>query len=119
FSMKSCISILLFFSSLSFVQAQCNAFFPIREGVKFSYDFYDKKDKLTLKSVQWMKDVSGSGSSMKATLVQEMIDAKKDKSIGTSESEWICDNGTLHFAVNNMAFEGQAAPNPSMTVDIT
>lgn len=118
--MKSFLSIILFFASLSFVQAQCNAFFPIREGVKFSYDYYDKKDKLTLKTVQWMKDVSGSGNSMKATLVQEMIDAKKNKSIGTTESEWVCDDGTLHFAINNMAFEGQAAaPNPSMTVDVT
>lgn len=118
--MKSFLSIILFFSGLSIAQAQCNAFFPIGEGVKWSYDYYDKKDKLTLKTVQWFKDVSGSGSSMKAMLVQEMIDAKKDKSIGTSESEWICNDGTLHFAINNMAFEGQAAaPNPSMTMDIT
>ncbi len=117
--MKPVLSIILFFSALSLLKAQCNTFFPMREGVKYQYDHYDKKDKITLKTVQWFKDISGSGSSMKATLVQELIDAKKDKSIGSSEAEWSCENGTLHFAVNNMAFEGQGAPNPSMTVDVS
>lgn len=99
--------------------SQCNTFFPLREGVKYQYDFYDKKEKLTLRTNQWLKDVSGAGNSMKATMVQEMIDVKKDKPIGSSETDWTCENGTLHFAINNIAFEGATAPTTGMTMDFT
>ena len=101
--------------------AQCNTFFPIKEKVKYHFDFFDKKDKLSLRTTQTLKNVTGGGNSMKATMVQEMIDVKKDKLIGTSESDWTCDNGTLHFSVNNFAFGGdqQATMGEGMAMDVT
>jgi hypothetical protein len=104
------------------IYAQCNEFYPIKEGIKLEYDHFDKKEKLALRTTNMFKNVSGSGSSMKATMVQEIIDAKKDKSIGTSETEWICDGGTLHFTMNSMSMmmdNGQQAGSPGMTVDVT
>lgn len=100
-------------------QAQCNTFFPIKEDVKFQYDHFDKKDKLSLRTIQWLEDVSGAGNSMKATMVQEMVDVKKDKVIGKSESEWVCEDGTLLFAMNNMQMSGQQMPNANMSMEIT
>lgn len=98
--------------------AQCNSFYPIKEGIRYEYDHLDKKDKVTLRTVNTFKNVSGSGSDMKATMVQEIIDAKKNESMGTSESEWICENGILHFTMNSMSMmEGGQAEG--MKVEVT
>ncbi len=86
-------------------KAQCNAFFPLKEKIKYQFDHFDKKDKLTLRTTQTLRNVSGTGNSMKATMVQDIIDVKKDKVISTSESEWTCDGGTLHFAITNMTMD--------------
>jgi hypothetical protein len=104
--------------------AQCNEFYPIKENVRYEYDHFDKKEKLTLRTTNAFKNVSGTGNSMKATMVQELIDVKKNSPMGTSESEWICDNGTLHFTMNSMNFmmdNGQQSTmnNPSMTMEVT
>ena len=117
--MKSILTSTLLIAVAMSAFAQCNTFFPLREGVKYQYDLFDKKDKLTMRTVQWLKNVSGAGNSMKATMVQEMIDVKKNKPISTSETEWTCENGTLHFALNNLAIEGAAAPGSGMTVDFS
>lgn len=101
--------------------AQCNSYYPMKEGVRFEYSHYDKKDKLSLKTVNTFKDVKGSGSSMRATMVQEIIDAKKNTSIGTSETEWVCENGILHFTMNSMSMadNGQQPGSPGMDVEVT
>ncbi|HYF69754.1 MAG TPA: hypothetical protein VD884_16530 [Ohtaekwangia sp.] len=117
----SALSFLFLISTLA-LKAQCNSFFPMKENVKYQYDHFDKKEKLSLRTRQWFKDVKGSGNTMNATMVQEMIDVKKDELIGTSESDWKCDDGTLHFEINNMSFAGQAQPNmggSGMTMDVT
>lgn len=120
--MKTSILSLLFLVSTLALQAQCNSFFPMKENVKYQYDHFDKKEKLSLRTIQWFKDVQGSGNTMNATMVQEMIDVKKDDLIGSSESAWKCDDGTLHFEINNMSFAGQPQANmggSGMTMDVT
>src|SRR5690606_29692603 len=120
--MKTSILTLLFLVSTLTLQAQCNSFFPMKENVKYQYDHFDKKEKLSLRTIQWFKDVQGSGNTMNATMVQEMIDVKKDDLIGSSESAWKCDDGTLHFEINNMSFAGQPQANmggSGMTMDVT
>ncbi len=114
---------LLVFSLLMWITlsafSQCNTFFPLREGVKYQYDLHDKKDKVTMRINQWLKNVSGSGSTMKATMVQETIDAKKDKPLASSETEWTCEDGTLHFAVNNIGMDGGASMASGVTVELS
>jgi hypothetical protein len=118
--MKTLLFTILICLATSVSHAQCNAFFPMKENIKHVYDHYDKKEKLSLRTTQTLKDVSGSGNSMKATMVQEIIDVKKDKVTATSESEWTCDGGTLHFHVNNMTVDGQETNAASgMKMDIT
>lgn len=120
--MKTSILTLIFLASTLALKAQCNSFFPMKENVKYQYDHFDKKEKLSLRTIQWFKDVKGSGNAMNATMVQEMIDVKKDELIGTSESDWKCDDGTLHFEINNMSFAGQPQANmggSGMTMDVT
>jgi hypothetical protein len=112
--------VISFYISLNIASAQCNAFFPMTEKVKYQYDHFDNKEKLTLRTTQTMKDVKGTGNSMTATMVQEMIDVKKEKIIATTEAEWACQDGVLHFAINNMAVNGaQQSQASGMTMDIT
>jgi len=120
-TMKAFLFFLVVFCTSLRANAQCNAFFPLKGKVKYHFDHYDKKDKLVLRRTQTLTNISGSGNAMKAVMVQELIDVKKDKLIGTSESDWVCENGTLHFAVNNFAFGGeqQASMGEGMTMDVT
>jgi hypothetical protein len=113
--MKKLLITIFALALTSLVFAQCNEFYPIRENIKYEYDHFDRKEKLSLHTTNTFKNVSGSGNNMTATMVQEMID-KNGKLIGTSESEWLCENGTLHFTVNHMAMEGQQAPGMSVEV---
>jgi hypothetical protein len=99
--------------------AQCNDFYPIKEGVRMEYDHLDKKEKVTVRTINTFKDVSGSGSNLKATMVQEVIDAKKNESVGTSETEWICENGVLSFNMNPMSMMDGMKQGEGMTVDVT
>lgn len=92
----------------------------MRENARFEYDHFDRKEKLTVHTINTFKNVSGTGNNIKATMVQEIIDPKKDKSMGTSETEWICENGVLHFTVNSMSvMDNGQQTNPGMTVDVT
>lgn len=117
--MKSTLLFILFCVSSISAAAQCNAFFPMRENVKVYYDHFDKKDKVTVQTTQKLINVTGSGNSMKATMVQEIIDAKKNELITSSESEWTCEGGTMHFHVSNLSYMEAAGPSGGMTMDVT
>lgn len=113
---------LFIFSCLAqMVYAQCNEFYPIKENVRYEYDHFDRKEKLTVRTVNTFKNISGSGSNMKAIMVQEIIDARKNKSLGTSESEWICENGVLHFTMNSMSMmdDGKTGADTGIKVEVT
>ncbi|WP_276372382.1 hypothetical protein [Chryseolinea sp. H1M3-3] len=83
--------------------AQCNEFFPLKENVRYEYEMYDKKEKMTFKMSHTMKNVSGSGDNMSATLAQDMYDPKKGDKISSSELNWTCENGVLHFDMKSMS----------------
>jgi hypothetical protein len=118
--MKHLIFIAISCCSVNIAGAQCNAFFPMKENIKYYYDHYDKKEQLSLRTTQSLKDIKETGNSITAIMVQEMIDAKKGKSIATTEAEWACHDGILHFAINNMAINGAQQPVASgMTMDVT
>jgi hypothetical protein len=119
--MKKIAMMFLFLCAFNFAGAQCNDFYPIKEGLRYEYDHFDKKEKVTMHTVSTFKNVSGSGDNLKATLVQEATDVKKNQSLGTTESEWICENGVLHFTMNTMSMidNGQQGGDPGMKVAVT
>jgi hypothetical protein len=93
------------FLSLCFsfqIYAQCNSFFPLKENVRYEYEMFDKKEKMTARMTHTMKNISGSEDNMKATLAQEIFDGKKGDKISVSELDWTCQNGTLHFDMKSM-----------------
>lgn len=119
--MKKLFPFVLLSMLVQLAQGQCNDFYPIKEGARYEYDHQDKKEKVTVRTVNTFKNVSGSGNNMKAIMVQEIIDAKKNESVGTSESEWICENGVLNFTMSSMSMmeSGQKQGDPGMQVDVT
>lgn len=117
--MKRLLVLFALLSNVIDASAQCNAFFPIRENVTFFYDHFDKKDKLVLTTTQKLINVSGSGDNMKGTMVQELIDAKKKEPVGTYESDWSCEGGTVRFNMNNIAFSDPAMAASGMTMDVS
>ena len=63
--MKSFLYLLVILCYCVDANSQCNTFFPIKEKVKYHYDFYDKKDKLSLRTTQTLKNVSGAGNDLR------------------------------------------------------
>jgi len=109
----------LILAGLPGAYAQCNTFFPIRENVKVFYDHFDRKDKLALRTTQKLVNVSGSGNSMKGTMVQELIDVKKNELITSAESEWHCDGGIVHFNINNVSMMDPNQTGQGMTMEVS
>jgi hypothetical protein len=106
------------------VLAQCNSFFPLKENVRYEYEIYDKKEKPSVRMTHTFKNITGSGENMNATMLQELYDSKKGDKIATSDLEWKCENGTLHFdmkSMNLMMDETQqmSMGEAGMSVDVT
>lgn len=122
--MKTLFSLVLFFSAASSGFSQCNAFYPLNENVKYEYDHFDRKEKLSFKMSQTFKNISGDGNNMSATLAQEIFDAKKGDKLSSSELLWKCQDGTLHFDMKSMTLTMDNAQqmnmgDAGMSVDVT
>lgn len=114
--------IFLFIFILSFSGAArgqaCNPFYSIQEGVKYTYELFNAKGKLSSRNVNEFKNVSGSGNQLKAKLLSQLLDVKSGNVTGSSESEWECNNGVINFSMNAMAIEGVDMANPSVDVTV-
>jgi hypothetical protein len=100
--MKLLLTILLALCISTVVLGQCNSFFPLKENVRYDYELFDRKEKMTGKMSHTLKNVSGSGDNMSATLIQDLFDPKKGDKISSSELNWKCVNGVLHFDMKSM-----------------
>lgn len=100
--MKLLLTILLAQCISLEILGQCNSFFPLKENVRYDYELFDRKEKMTGKMSHTLKNVSGSGDNMSATLIQDLYDPKKDDKISSSELSWKCVNGVLHFDMKSM-----------------
>jgi hypothetical protein len=122
--MKTLFTLLLSVCFSFEILGQCNSFFPLKENVRYEYEIYDRKEKLTTKMTHTCKNIQGSGDNMSATMTQELYDAKKGDKIATSDLDWKCENGILHFdmkSMNLMMDETQQMNmgDAGMSVDVT
>ena len=100
--MKTLLTLLLSICFSLEILGQCNSFFPLRENVRYEYEIFDRKEKLTVRLTHTFKNIQGSGDNMSATMMQEIYDAKKGDKIATSDLDWKCENGILHFDMTSM-----------------
>lgn len=122
--MKTLFTLLLSVCFSFEIVAQCNSFFPLKENVRYEYEIYDRKEKLATKMTHTFKSIQGSGDNMSATMTQELYDAKKGDKIATSDLDWKCEDGILHFdmkSMNLMMDETQQMNmgEAGMSVDVT
>lgn len=96
----------------------CNPYFSIREGVKSTYEFYNGKGKVTSRNINYFKDVTGSGSSLSATMVMDIIDVKKNEVISSGSSKWNCENGVVRFEISPMNVEGVDMSNGGIEASV-
>jgi len=109
----------VFFSLLSAMAfSQCHPYFPIKEGVKYTYDFYNAKDKLSSRSTNEFKKVSDTGGKVTATMLQQIIDPKKGDVLTTSESEWTCEGGVVRFSMDAINISGTDMTATGMDVTV-
>ena len=120
FHLSACLAI-CFIADLS---AQCNDFFPLKENVRYEYEAFDRKEKMTFRMAHTFINISGSGDNMTATLAQEIFDPKKGDKLSSSELTWACENGVLHFDMKSMSLtmdNGQQMNmgDAGMSLDVT
>jgi hypothetical protein len=95
----------------------CQDLYPFKQGVSFTTQHFNGKNKLTSTVKQKMLSVQNNGSQYTAELDNEVLDAK-NKSINKFKSKVMCDGTTL--TIDTRAFSGQGMndmpPNTNMEV---
>ena len=115
--MKTILTVFLLLLSVK-AFCQCHPYFPIKEGVKYTYDFYNAKDKLASRSTNEFKKVSDIGGKLTATMLQQIIDPKKGDVLTSSESEWTCEGGVVRFSMDAINISGTDMSATGMDVTV-
>lgn len=116
--MKLIISILISILSWSFIFGQnCQDLYPFKQGVSFTTQHFNGKNKLTTTVKQKMLSVENNSSQYTAELDNEVLDGK-NKSINKFKSKVMCDGTNL--MIDSRAFSGQGMndmpPNTNIEV---
>jgi len=115
--MKTILTVFLLLLSVK-AFCQCHPYFPIKEGVKYTYDFYNAKDKLSSRTTNEFKKVSDTGGKLTATMLQQIIDPKKGDVLTSSESEWTCEGGVVRFSMDAINISGTDMSATGMDVTV-
>jgi len=102
--MKSISAGLLLIALLSFSLTQsstddCKSYYPLEQGMKMTYDQFDKKDKLTGTTTMLVKEINSLGTKTEYVMDVSGISAKpkKDEVPFKQEFTYVCDDGVLTF----------------------
>lgn len=81
---------------------ECSPWFPFKQGSKFEYTFFDKKNRPTSRMLYEVTDMKEVGSGYEYTLKTKMYD-KKDKELNGFEFSVSCADGTYQANISNFA----------------
>lgn len=103
--------VLVFFmiAGLSLTAQDCDVYFPLEEGSVREMTSYDKKDKVTGKTVQTVKEVVREDDRLGIVVEAEIYD-DKEEFILSKELEMVCENGVFKFDMSNY-FDQSAMAN--------
>ena len=90
----------LFISSGTIFGQDCAFYYPKQEGATLEITNYDRKDKVTGKTVQKITNVQESGNSMKATIQMKSYD-DKDELIFESDMDVMCKDNVFNLSMEN------------------
>ncbi|MFW5699771.1 MAG: hypothetical protein ACOCXS_02580 [Bacteroidota bacterium] len=119
--MKKLVFVFLISSPLFLIdalQAQvCNDYILTQEGTELEYTFYDKREKVTGKSVQKIEKVSEKGDGLEAEVNTAMYD-KKDKKTFESDMVINCSSEGLHISMENYLSAESMSGFSEMDMDV-
>lgn len=111
-------TILLLFIAGVLNAQECNFYYPKTKGAVLEYKSFDKKDKLTGRSTQIVKEITENEGITKAIIEQQSFDAK-GKDLGKNEYTVKCENGIYSVDMKSFLDAQTMASYKDMTVDIT
>lgn len=111
------IFIFTLWASINLFSQNCQDLYPFKQGVSFTTQHFNSKNKLTTTVKQKMISVENSGTQYTAQLENETFDAK-NKNISKFNSKIVCDGTSL--MIDSRAFSGQGMndmpPNTNIEV---
>jgi hypothetical protein len=110
-----CISSLI---TISLNAQDCVFYYPKTQGAVLEYKSFDKKEKLTSRSTQKVKEISENGDALKATIEYQSFDAK-GKDLGINEYTVKCENGVYSVDMKSFLDAQTMASYKDMKIDIT
>lgn len=108
------VSVMLF----SIAKSQdCFKYFPQKEGQKLEVTHYDKKDKVTSKTIQMVVKKSKVDGNEQIDMKQEVIPENSD-SVFVNEYSIVCDGDKIYVDMENYLSQEQMSPYQQMDVEI-
>lgn len=108
---------ILFISEKSWAQSDCNPFYLLEEGKKWTTENYNARDKYRGKQQYEVKSLKEEGEKLVASIMLISYD-KKDKLIMEKEVEFICENGILEIDMSRYMPDETMESFKEMDVDI-
>lgn len=94
------LSAIMFLLPLILMAQDCAFYYPRQEGAVMEITNYNRKDKVTGKTVQKISSVEQSGNSITATIEVQTYD-KKDNLTFESDMEVSCENDVFNISMEN------------------
>lgn len=116
--MKNLLLIFLTVFTFDVLAQECTPWFPFKEGSKFEYTFFDKKDRPTSRMLYEVTDMKAVGAGYEYMLKTIMYD-KKDKELNGFEFSVTCADGTYQANISNFANPQLKEVLGSMEVKVT
>ena len=86
--------------------AQCNEYFPLKEGAEWEYEGFDKKGKTTGRQHQKVTQYKSTANGFEATISSDITD-NKGENVMSGELEMICKEGVYYFDMRKFIPEEQ------------
>lgn len=111
---------IIFILSLPFkllAQSDCNPYYLLEEGRKWTSANYNAKDKYQGKQSYEVKSISQEGNKLTAKVMLVSYD-KKDKVVMEKEVEFVCENGVVELDMSKYMPEETMESFKEMDVDV-
>ena len=98
----------------------CAPYFPIQEGMSWTYEEYDKKDKLTGTNTVSVENVAPGEDGLIEYSMKGVIDGPKGKEKNHHEQtfKYVCDGGKLKMSMETMIPQEQMETMQDMEIEI-
>jgi hypothetical protein len=109
----------LCFTTGTTAQNNCSTYFPFKAKTVLGYSYFDKKDKLTGKSVHTVEKITNNQDGSLSADIQIQHQDKKGNEISSASYEVFCINNILSMDITEVMAPNMKASLENMEVDIS